>query len=314
MPASLAAVKRKLESTRSTRQITTAMQMVSTAKLNQVQHHTKTYQVYADQVRVILASLVKSHLAEMQGNDSKAEVDGRISTLFAKREVKKVGILVITSDRGLVGSYNSNVIKSTLDMMKKHNLNKDNTVFLTIGQTGNEFFKKRGMNIVYEYTGVSDVPQYRDVRPIVNQAVQLFEEGVYDQLYVSYSHYVNRIVSHERTELFLPISAESLTQHADEADGSAVSGDLQSEYELEPDIQKMIGIVVPQYANSLVYGAILDAKTSEHASSSNAMRAASDNADDIISTLQLQYNRARQAAITTEITEITGGMTAEDNS
>ena len=314
MPASLAAVKRKLESTRSTRQITTAMQMVSTAKLNQVQHHTKTYQVYADQVRVILASLVKSHLAEMQGNDSKAEVDARQSTLFAKREVKKVGILVITSDRGLVGSYNSNVIKSTLDMMKKHNLNKDNTVFLTIGQTGNEFFKKRGMNIVYEYTGVSDVPQYRDVRPIVNQAVQLFEEGVYDQLYVSYSHYVNRIVSHERTELFLPISAESLTQHADEADGSAVSGDLQSEYELEPDIQKMIGIVVPQYANSLVYGAILDAKTSEHASSSNAMRAASDNADDIISTLQLQYNRARQAAITTEITEITGGMTAEDNS
>lgn len=314
MPASLAAVKRKLESTRSTRQITTAMQMVSTAKLNQVQHHTKTYQVYADQVRVILASLVKSHLAEMQGNDSKAEVDARQSTLFAKREVKKVGILVITSDRGLVGSYNSNVIKSTLDMMKKHNLNKDNTVFLTIGQTGNEFFKKRGMNIVYEYTGVSDVPQYREVRPIVNQAVQLFEEGVYDQLYVSYSHYVNRIISHERTELFLPISAESLTQHADEADGSAVSGDLQSEYELEPDIQKMIGIVVPQYANSLVYGAILDAKTSEHASSSNAMRAASDNADDIISTLQLQYNRARQAAITTEITEITGGMTAEDNS
>ena len=92
-----------------------------------------------------------------------------------------------------------------------------------------------------------------------------------------------------------------------------VTSEIESEYELEPDLTKMISILVPQYANSLVYGAILDAKTSEHASSANAMRSASDNASDIISTLQLQYNRARQAAITTEITEITGGMTAEDN-
>lgn len=314
MPASLATVKRKLESTRSTRQITTAMQMVSTAKLNQVQHHTKTYQVYADQVRAILSSLVKSHVYALKNRDKKTKIDAKISSLFDQRKVKKVGILVITSDRGLVGSYNSNVIKSTLDMMHKNHLNKDNTVFLTIGNTGNEFFKKQGMNIVYEYTGISDVPQYREVRGIVKKAVQLFQDGVYDQLYVSYSHYVNRIISHERTEQFLPISPDSLADHADQVDGKKVSSEIQSEYELEPDLQKMIGIVVPQYANSLVYGAILDAKTSEHASSANAMRSASDNADDIISTLQLQYNRARQAAITTEITEITGGMTAEDNS
>ena len=309
MPASLAAVKRKLESTRSTRQITTAMQMVSTAKLNQVQHHTKTYQAYEDQVRAILASLVKSHIAQLRETDEDSKIDEKISSLFAQREVKKVGVLVITSDRGLVGSYNSNVIKATMDMMHKHHLNADNTVFLTIGKTGSEFFKKRGMNVVYEYTGISDVPAYTEVRGIVRKAVQLYRDKVYDQLYVSYSHYVNRIISHEKAELFLPISPDSLEEHDDEG----VTSEIESEYELEPDLTKMISILVPQYANSLVYGAILDAKTSEHASSANAMRSASDNASDIISTLQLQYNRARQAAITTEITEITGGMTAEDN-
>ena len=208
MPASLAAVKRRLDSTRSTRQITTAMQMVSTAKLNQVQNHTKTYQVYADEVKAILASLVKSHSATLKNKENAEKIGAEIGSLFEERPVKKVGILVITSDRGLVGSYNSNVIKSTLDTMKKNGLNKDNTVFLTVGKTGTEFFKKRGMNVVFEYTGVSDVPTYREVEGIVKKAVQMFEDGIYDQLYISYSHIVNRIVSHDLTELFLPISTK----------------------------------------------------------------------------------------------------------
>ncbi|HJA23987.1 MAG TPA: F0F1 ATP synthase subunit gamma [Candidatus Limosilactobacillus intestinavium] len=312
MPASLAAVKRRLDSTRSTRQITTAMQMVSTAKLNQVQSHTKTYQVYADEVKAILASLVKSHIATLKSKENAEKIGAEIGSLFDERPVKKVGILVITSDRGLVGSYNSNVIKSTLDTMKKNGLNKDNTVFLTVGKTGTEFFKKRGMNVVFEYTGVSDVPTYREVEGIVKKAVQMFEDHVYDQLYISYSHFVNRIVSHDRTELFLPISVKSLEEHEDERVAETVTNDIEAEYDLEPALLDMISLLVPQYANSLVYGAILDAKTSEHASSANAMKSASDNADDIIATLQLQYNRARQAAITTEITEITGGMTAQE--
>ena len=312
MPASLAAVKRRLDSTRSTRQITTAMQMVSTAKLNQVQNHTKTYQVYADKVKSILASLVKSHIATLKNKDKAKQIGGDIGPLFQERPVKKVGVLVITSDRGLVGSYNSNVIKSTLDTMKKNGLNKDNTVFLTIGKTGTEFFKKQGMNVVFEYTGVSDVPTYREVSGIIKKSVQMYRDGIYDQLYISYSHFVNRMVFRDRTELFLPISAESLEEHQDQQVKKAVDENLDTEYELEPDLMEMIHLLVPQYADSLVYGAILDAKTSEHASSANAMKSASDNADDIIATLQLQYNRARQAAITTEITEITGGMTAQE--
>ena len=306
MPASLAAVKRRLESTKNTRQITSAMNMVSTAKLNQIQGHTKTYEVYADRVKSVLISLVKSHNATLKNGVS--DDKDHLGSLFTKRPVKKTGILVVTSDRGLVGSYNSNVIKATLDKMKKNGLTKENTVFLTVGRTGTEFFKKRGMNIVFEATGISDVPTYRETHNIVKNAVQMYADGIYDELLLAYSHYVNRIVSHDRVELVLPISAESLALEEDNTESKVIG----AEYDLEPDLPQLIGKLVPQFAESLIYGAILDAKTSEHASSANAMSSASDNADDIISTLQLQYNRARQAAITTEITEITGGMTAQE--
>ncbi|MBM6754457.1 F0F1 ATP synthase subunit gamma [Lactobacillus alvi] len=306
MPASLAAVKRRLESTKNTRQITSAMNMVSTAKLNQIQGHTKTYEVYADRVKSVLVSLVKSHKATLKNGVS--DDKDHLGSLFTKRPVKKTGILVVTSDRGLVGSYNSNVIKATLDKMKKNGLTKENTVFLTVGRTGTEFFKKRGMNVVFEATGISDVPTYRETHNIVKNAVQMYADGIYDELLLAYSHYVNRIVSHDRVDLVLPISAESLALEEDNTESKVIG----AEYDLEPDLPQLISKLVPQFAESLIYGAILDAKTSEHASSANAMSSASDNADDIISTLQLQYNRARQAAITTEITEITGGMTAQE--
>ncbi|MDM8266001.1 F0F1 ATP synthase subunit gamma [Limosilactobacillus pontis] len=320
MPASLAAVKHKIESTKSTRQITSAMQMVSTAKLNQIQHHTQTYEVYAEKVKQMLADLVKSHSAT-----SAASQDDVYAALFKKRPVKKTGILVITSDRGLVGSYNSNIIKETMGLMAKHNLTKDNTVFLTIGKTGTEFFQKRDMNIVYQYSGVSDVPTFREVLPIVRTAVQMYNDGVFDELYTVHSHYVNRITSHVVVHDAMPITEKSLLdedelaqlaaandQQDSSANGSATTAHVSAEYEFEPSDTAIVSALVEQYAESALYGAILDAKTSEHSSSANAMRSATDNADDIVSTLQLQYNRARQAAITTEITEITGGMTAQE--
>ena len=251
--------------------------------------------------------MVKSH------STTDADSKDQFTSLFDKRPVQQTGILVITSDRGLVGSYNSNVIKETLETMKKHHLNKDNTVFLTIGRTGTEFFKKRGMNVVYEYTGVSDVPTYKEVRGIVKTTVQMYNDGVFDELFLSYNHYVNRITSHVRVQKMMPVSEDSMTD--DQPAVSSESTDktrISPEFEFEPSANDIVSVIVSQYAESLVYGAILDAKTSEHSSSANAMSSASDNADEIISDLELQYNRARQAAITTEITEITGGMTAQE--
>ena len=308
MPASLAAVKHKIESTKSTRQITSAMQMVSTAKLNQIQHHTQSYEVYAEKVKKMLSDLVKSHNASAASARHVA-----YAALFEKRPVKKTGILVITSDRGLVGSYNNNIIKQTLQLMKDKNLTAENTVFLTVGKTGTEFFKKRGMNVVYEYSGISDVPTFREVHQIVKTAVQMYDDAVFDEMYLAYSHYVNRITSRVRVHDVLPITAESLMEDEEKsAESVQDESPITAEYEFEPSDTEIIAGLVSQYAESLLYGAILDAKTSEHSSSANAMRSATDNADDIISSLELQYNRARQAAITTEITEITGGMTAQE--
>ncbi|MGX5377229.1 F0F1 ATP synthase subunit gamma [Ligilactobacillus sp. LYQ135] len=313
MAESLQNVKRRISSTKKTQQITNAMQMVSTVKLNQIQKHTQGYQVYAAKIRSVITHLAKSHLLDSTSGMS-SNANG-INTLgmLQQRPVKKIGIVVITSDRGLVGSYNSTVLRETMNLIQKVSQaenKKDDIVILAIGNTGIDFFKQRGYNIGYEYTGVNDVPKFKEVRPIVQTIVTMFAGEAYDKLYVCYNHFVNTLTSAFRAEQMLPITAENVGDMEDDALSDSASGKFTPEYDTEPSQDAILEVVLPQYAESLVYGAILDAKTSEHASSSTAMKSASDNADDIISSLQLQYNRARQSAITTEITEITGAQAA----
>ena len=310
MPASLQEVKRRIESTKKTGQITGAMQMVSTAKLSQIQKHAVSYQVYAQKIRSVITHLAKSHLLDSATTgESETSQDGKINTLgmLKQRPVKKTGVVVITSDRGLVGSYNSNVIKQTMSLVNSEERNKDNVVILAIGGTGADFFKKRGYEVGYEYRGVKDIPTFREVRPIVNAIVTMYSNGQYDELYVCYNHFVNTLTSAFRAEKMLPISAENM---GSDDFNTPDENSLMADYETEPSQDAILEGVLPQYAESLVYGAILDAKTSEHASSSTAMKSATDNAKDLIASLELQYNRARQSAITTEITEITGAQAA----
>lgn len=314
MAGSLQSVKRRINSTKKTQQITNAMQMVSTVKLNQIQKHTESYQVYAAKIRSVITHLAKSHLLESASSGTKKE-DGQINTLgmLQQRPVKKVGIVVITSDRGLVGSYNSTVLKETMSLINNVSQaenKQDDIVILAIGGTGADFFKQRGFNIGYEYRGVSDVPKFKEVRPIVQTIVTMYDSQAYDKLYVCYNHFVNTLTSAFRAEQMLPITAENVGDLENDSIAESEEGKLTPAYDTEPSRDAILEVVLPQYAESLVYGAILDAKTSEHASSSTAMKSASDNADDIISSLQLQYNRARQSAITTEITEITGAQAA----
>lgn len=298
-------VKRRIDSTKETSQITTAMQMVSTAKLSQIQKHTVGYQVYAQKVESIVAHLAKSHLMNA-GVAGKASSDQAISAadLLVQRPVKKTGYLVITSDRGLVGSYNSSVIKQTNDFMKEHGHDGgDDAIILAVGSTGADFYKNRPQKVGYEYRGVSDVPTFNEVREIVTTVTKMYKDGEFDELYVCYNHFVNRLSNSFHVTKLLPIGGEELVN-----DGKHET--ITAEYETEPSPEVLLQEILPQYAESLVYGAILDAKTAEHAASSSAMRTASDNASDLIADLELQYNRARQSAITTEITEITGGQAA----
>lgn len=305
MAESLMDIKRKIASTKKTGQITQAMQMVSGAKLSQIEKRAKEYQIYSDKVRQIVTHLAAGQLLELAtaaNDDTETDKNQVISvaSLLQKRPVKKTGYLVITSDRGLVGSYNSTVLKAMMQMIKDDHESHDDYVMMAIGGVGADFFKARGMNLAYEYRGVSDIPTFNEVREIVKTAVTMYDNGVFDELYVCYNHHVNTLTSAFRAEKMLPIS---------DLDVSEVE-DTNVEYLVEPDLDAVLDAVLPQYAESLIFGAIMDAKTAEHAASTTAMRSATDNANDLISHLSTQYNRARQAAITTEITEIVGGAAA----
>ncbi|WEV39312.1 F0F1 ATP synthase subunit gamma [Lactobacillus sp. ESL0680] len=318
MPASLLELKKKIASVKQTGKITEAMRMVSASKLNQTEKRDQGYTIYNDHVRQTLSRLmstqVVNHLHKEMANadeDTISKVDyenvfglGIVSDMVQERkEIKSTGYLVITGDRGLVGSYNSAVIKNMMGLVEDAKAENKDIKILAVGSVGADFFKKNNLNVVYENDAISDVPTFDEVLPIVSTAIKMYLNGVYDELYVCYTHHINSLSSAFRVEKMLPIV--DIDIGVEEAE---VHKDL--EYDIKPDINTVLTTLVPQYARSTIYGAILDAKTAEHASSMTAMQSATDNVNDLVSNLTTKLNRARQAEITTEITEIVSGAEA----
>ncbi|WP_332401285.1 F0F1 ATP synthase subunit gamma [Lactococcus laudensis] len=289
MPASLNEIKVRIASTKKTSQITGAMQMVSAAKLTRSEQNAKNFQVYAQKVRAMTTDLIGSELSEGSNNP-----------MLIKRPVKKTGYIVITLDKGLVGGYNSTILKAVMQMLEDDHDNQDEYVIIALGGMGADFFKARDINVSYELRGLSDQPTFDEVRKIVNKSVSLYQNELFDELYVCYNHHVNSLTSQVRVEKMLPIT--------DLDENEATSH--HQEFELEPDRDTILEQLLPQYAESMIYGSIIDAKTAEHAAGMAAMQAATDNAKNVINDLTIQYNRARQAAITQEITEIVAGASA----
>ncbi|MDR0921557.1 MAG: F0F1 ATP synthase subunit gamma [Lactobacillales bacterium] len=298
MGASLNEIKTRIASTKKTSQITGAMQMVSAAKLTKSESASREFQTYSSKVRSIVTHLVASQIS---GGDIPPGGQGYLAML-AKREVKKTGYIVITSDKGLVGGYNSSVLKQTMGMIEQDHENSDEYSIIAIGGTGADFFRARGINISYELRGLTDQPSFEEVRKIVTTAVSMYQEEIFDELYVCYNHHINSLTSQFRVEKMLPIS---------DLDPSEAT-EYTEEYILEPSKEVILETLLPQYAESLIYGAIIDAKTAEHAAGMTAMKTATDNAKNIINDLTISYNRARQGAITQEITEIVAGAAALD--
>ena len=289
MPASLNEIKVRIASTKKTSQITGAMQMVSAAKLTRSEQNAKNFQVYAQKVRAMTTDLIGSELSE-----------GSSNPMLIKRPVKKTGYIVITSDKGLVGGYNSTILKAVMQMLHDDHDNQEEYVIIALGGMGADFFKARDINVSYELRGLSDQPTFDEVRKIVNKSVSLYQNELFDELYVCYNHHVNSLTSQVRVEKMLPIT--------DLDENEATSH--HQEFELEPNRDTILAQLLPQYAESMIYGSIIDAKTAEHAAGMAAMQAATDNAKNVINDLTIQYNRARQAAITQEITEIVAGASA----
>ncbi|MDQ0218505.1 F0F1 ATP synthase subunit gamma [Peribacillus cavernae] len=282
--ASLRDIKSRINSTKKTSQITKAMQMVSASKWSRAESNAKAFVPYMEKIQEVVSSIAS-------GSTDASH------PMLATRPVKKTGYLVITSDRGLAGAYNSSVLRNVFQTIKKRHKSEDEYAVIAIGRVGRDFFVSRKMNVELEIVGVSDQPSFTDISELAKSAVGLFSQGTYDELYMYYNHYVSAIQQDVTEKKLLPLT------------DIATSGKLTS-YEFEPSAEDILKVLLPQYAESLIYGALLDGKASEHAARMTAMKNASDNAADLIDSLSLVYNRARQAAITQEITEIVGGVAA----
>ena len=306
MASSLNDLKKRIISTKKTSQITSAMQMVSASKLAKSEQAVRRYHDYAEKIREVVTHLlyaeqkqdIEENDEEIDSNEEESFID--YHDLLIERPVKKTGYLVISSDQGLAGSYNSSIFQAKREMLKTDHDSKDEYVILTIFGASSRFFKKMGIDVRLEINDVSDIPSFEEVRKIVSSAVQMFRQGEFDEFYVCYNHHVNALLSNYRVEKMLPI----IDLDEDEAK------EYELDYIFEPNKEIIMETLLPQYAESLIYGAIIDAKAAEHASRMTAMRSATDNARDLISDLTQDLNQRRQAQITQEITEIVGGAAA----
>ena len=288
MAVSLNDIKNKIASTKNTSQITNAMQMVSAAKLGKSEQAAKDFQIYASKVRKLLTDLLHGHETE----------NSKYRPFLKSRPVKKSAYIVITSDRGLVGGYNASILKSVMELKEEYHPTGEDFEVICIGSIGADFFRARGIQPVYE---LADQPSFDEVRKIINKTVQMYQNELFDELYVCYNHHVNSLTSQLRVEQMLPII---------DLDPNEADEDYILNLELESDRDAILDQLLPQFAESMIYGAIVDAKTAENAAGMMAMQTATDNAKKVIDELTIQYNRARQATITQEITEIVAGASA----
>ena len=290
MAVSLNDIKTKIASTKNTSQITNAMQMVSAAKLGRSEEAARNFQIYAQKVRKLLTDI-------LHGNGS----GGSTNPMLISRPVKKTGYIVITSDRGLVGGYNASILKAVMELKEEYHPDGKDFEIICIGGMGADFFKARGIQPIYELRGLADQPSFDEVRKIISKTIEMYQNELFDELYVCYNHHVNTLTSQMRVEQMLPIV---------DLDPNEADEEYSLTFELETSREEILEQLLPQYAESMIYGAIIDAKTAENAAGMTAMQTATDNAKKVINDLTIQYNRARQAAITQEITEIVAGASA----
>lgn len=290
MAVSLNDIKTKIASTKNTSQITNAMQMVSAAKLGRSEEAARNFQVYAQKVRKLLTDI-------LHGNGAGASTN----PMLISRSVKKTGYIVITSYRGLVGGYNSSILKAVMELKEEYHPDGKGFEMICIGGMGADFFKARGIQPLYELRGLADQPSFDQVRKIISKTVEMYQNELFDELYVCYNHHVNTLTSQMRVEQMLPIV---------DLDPNEADEEYSLTFELETSREEILEQLLPQFAESMIYGAIIDAKTAENAAGMTAMQTATDNAKKVINDLTIQYNRARQAAITQEITEIVAGASA----
>ena len=277
-------IRNRISSVSSTMQITNAMKMVSAAKLKKAQDSITATLPYSNK----LSDLVKNISASIDSVDS--------NPLFVKREVKSALVVVITSNKGLCGGFNSNIIKEVYNISSQYGSNKPD--LLTIGKKGNDILKKK-FNVISSHNDLYDDFSYSNVRLIANDIMALYTEEKYDEVILVYNHFKNAATQIITKEQFLPI-----------AENSDEDLSIQGDYIFEPNREKILNELIPKTLSIQLFKSISDSIAGEHGARMTAMHKATDNASELRDQLKLTYNKARQTAITNEILEIVGGAEA----
>lgn len=286
MGNSLGEVKKRISSTKSTAQITKAMYMVSSSKIKRAE---KTYKGYRD---------FMMRIEDMVSNVVSLASEDVTNPLLTKREVKKTAYLIITSDKGLAGAYNANIYKALEEQVKNNHKSNDEFICAAIGKKGYSFISRRKYPLIKDSNiSIHDDVMFMDIEPLAQEIINLYLSKQIDKLVIIHNHFVNSITYDVVIEELLPICNIKKQE-------SAV------DYEYEGGIERTLDILLPMYVKDIIYGVILDAKCAEHSARMNAMKNATDNANEVIDKLQLLYNRARQNVITNELIDIIGGANA----
>lgn len=289
--ANLKEIRTRITSVQGTRQITSAMKMVSAAKLRRAQDAIIQMRPYANKLQEILAHLT-------------ASLDSGSDNLYgAPRDVKKVLIIAITSNKGLCGAFNANIVKKVVQLSDNEywQLKPDDQIeVISVGKKGTELLESKGITISETHNDLLDHLSYDSVKNLAKKIMASYVAGIYDEVQIVYNQFRNAAIQNLIVEQFLPVLPIE----------SELDENIQANYILEPSKKNIIKEIVPKSLKIQLYKTFLDSIASEHGARMTAMHKATDNASDMIKALQLEYNKARQAAITTEILEIVGGAEA----
>lgn len=304
-------IRTKIKSVENTRKITKAMEMVAASKMRKAQDRMRASRPYADKIRNVAAHLSLAHS------------EYKHPFLIKRETVRNVGIIVVSSDKGLCGGLNTNMLRLSLSQMKAWEAEGKELTVSAIGNKGYGFMNRVGANVKSHITGLGDVPHLESLIGTIKVMLDAYTTGEIDQLHICYTKFINTMKQEPVIEQLLPLTDERLGTHAEvqKTEALTTSGVVKSalqigaakghwDYIYEPEAKPVIDQLMVRYIESLVYNAVSENMASEQSSRMVAMKAASDNAKNVIGELKLVYNKARQAAITKEISEIVGGAAA----
>lgn len=290
-------IKQRIDSTHSTRQITRTMEMVSTAKIKKAQERIEAARPYA------------LSMMEVLGNVARFAIGAQHPLLIEHDKRERVIVISVTSDRGLAGAFNSNIIRLTETLMREENDKGATVDLVAVGKKAGAYFRYRGVEPIAAYRDISDKPTFADAKSIAAHVIGAYADGECDAVYVAFNHFKN--VADQKPEIhqLLPIERRVMDEAAEDVEAAKIN----AEYQFEPDPESVLELLLPTYVETLIYRALMESAASEHGARRKAMKSATDNASEMITTLTRSYNRARQAAITQEIAEIVGGAAAQED-